>query len=127
METENSVDDLIERLFPDLYSHYLLSKTTWTRILEAKNNYSRETFPNAKRHIVLLMKKDLDNLHAPLYNDKEKCYLRNKASSLVRSKRITNQEAEMVWQEECCKTSGCSPKLAQTVASIVSPCGEYAP
>jgi hypothetical protein len=104
METENSVDNLIERLFPERYPRYLLSKTTWTRILEAKNKYSHGSFPNAKHHIVLLMKKDLDNLHTPLYNDNEKRYLRNKASALVRSKRMTNQEAEMVWQEECCKT-----------------------
>jgi hypothetical protein len=50
------------------------------------------------------MKKDLDGLHTPLYNDSEKRYLKNKASTLLRNKHVTDQDAEECWQEECCKT-----------------------
>ena len=104
MNSETDIDNLVEKLFPERYPYYLLSKTTWLRILTAKNEYANEILPNEKRRIISSMKKDLDGLHTPLYNDNEKLYLRNKASTLVRTKHVTNQEAEVLWQEECCKT-----------------------
>ena len=104
MDSETIVDNLIEKLFPERYPYYLLSKTTWSRILTAKNAYANETLPGEKRRIFSSMKKDLDGLHTPLYNDSEKRYLKNKASTLLRNKHVTDQDAEECWQEECCKT-----------------------
>jgi hypothetical protein len=104
MDPETVTDNLVEKLFPERYPYYLLSKTTWARILTAKNEYTNEILPDEKRRIISFMKKDLDGLHTPLYNDNEKLYLKNKASTLLRTKNVTDRDAETVWQEECCKT-----------------------
>jgi hypothetical protein len=104
MDPETVADNLVGKLYPERYPYYLMSKTTWDRILTAKNDYSHAVLPSEKSRIIWSMKKDLDDLHTPLYNDNEKSYLRNKASTLVRTKYNTNQEPEECWQEECCKT-----------------------